>query len=335
MSVQSALVDEGFARDGNGLGAQTPSLRGPSSPLARRSSRKARRMRKIAAVLGLVVIVMLGSNAAAVPPAGQPQLPSPGSTVRIVAFKMVTPAPPKPGEPLSASLYRGGAVDVSVELENIGTKTATMTLRLSRGPGIAALVKTVDVPPKGNAPSGPTATATFTDDRGIVESCVPQAYSMSLEGPGADTRGRHASIVPTCSWEGKVEDEWASMPADRVDGAKKGKAYMKTVTVNTGATCLKGAQLRADVENASSKTGASLAVTAKSGDTVKGKSSPFSVPAHSLKSVTLGAGGGGGGVDVSVNLVDPTNSLASDIASRSVVVKFSRVCRLDTTNVGP
>ena len=289
-------------------------------------------MRKIAVVLGLLGMVTLSRNATAVAPAGpvQPQPAAPGATVFIVGFQNLTT---KTGDSSAASLYRGGPIDVSVELENRGAKTATMTVRLGAH-GLPSLARTVDVPPKGTVQTGTTTIVTFTDVNGITESCDPHTYSMTLEGPGADTRSRHASIVPHCSWDGTVEDAWASMPPDQVDAAKKGKAYMKSVIVTTGATCQTGAQLRADVENHSTNAGASLAVTATAAGTVKGKSVPFTLAVGAKKSVTLGAGGGGGGVDISVALQDPTHSLASDLAGRSLVVKFARACRLETTAVG-
>jgi hypothetical protein len=284
-------------------------------------------MRKVAFLAWVLGIATLALNATAVPllppptATTAPTLPPPssGAPVRIVGFAILTAPPP--------ALYRGGPIDVRVDVENIGTSTATIGVRLTHPP--IALVQTVEVPPKTTAQ--PTTGVTFTDEGGVDESCAPHTYSMTLMGAGTDTRGRRASVVPTCSWAPKVDDAWAAGIPDEV---QRTKAYFTSVTADGPIICSSGARIRTTVMNHTA-TSAYLAVRAKAGETLKGQSSPLTVVAGGSASVAFGGNGSGGGVpqQLDVLLVDPSPSPTADIANRKVVVGFNRACRLAATQV--
>jgi hypothetical protein len=246
-------------------------------------------------------------------------LPTAGSTVRIVAFTS-----------LFTGTYKGGPVDVRLDLENIGTTAATVTVRMSHeiGVGVSQLVT---VPPKSVTA---LTSVQLRDEKGIDESCTPHQYVMTLEGTGADLRTRRASIVPTCSWSGTFEDEWATLSAADRAAAQKGKTFLSSVVVSTGAMCQTPALLRATVKNQSATAGVSLGVSAKSGTEVRGHSLPLAVPVGGTVSTSFNAGSPGGSgtpADLSVTLVDSQHS--TEIVNRSLTVKLSRGCRLNGTPI--
>lgn len=281
-------------------------------------------MRRITLFVGLLGIALLASDATAEPAATAPSVPQPapaGTLVRIVGFANLTTSFP----------YAGGPVDVAIDLENAGATPATVMVRISHGHGTTSMSKSVTLQPKSVTPR---TTVKFTDAGGIDESCTPHTYSMSLEGPGVDTRTRFVSIVPTCTWSGSVEDGWASGPAE-AEVARKTKAFVHTVVVDQGATCQTPAKLTANVGNHAPKPAAALNVVAMAGGVARGKSQPFALPVGGKVAAPFQVASGGSPPDVSIQLVDPSGAFSSEIASHPLFVKWKRGCRLSTTQIGP
>ena len=299
-------------------------------------------MRKVAVTGGLLAIgafALFALKAAAIPPPPLPtstQTPGPTTpppastttTVRVVAFTNLSVSPtPQAGVPFTPYPYRGGPIDVSVDLENTGLSPASIQVRIAHETTL--LEQTVTVPPRGAGTStAPPTHVKFTDAKGVDESCGPHTYLIKIVGPGADTRDRRGIVTPTCAWAAKVEDAWNMMTPDRVEDAKKGKAYVNSVVVDSAPMCRAGMKLTANVMNRSAKPGSSLIVTAKTGATVKAQSLAFALPAEASKRVPL-VGAGGVFDSVDIGLLDPTNNLTASIATRSLVVRFERACHLD------
>ena len=304
-------------------------------------------MRRFAIVVGVLGMLALATSAGAVPPIVAPAPPSPtpvpypslAPTVSVVDFvlpqKKAPPGPPIPNpaaltNALSGS-YSGGPTQPEVVLKNTGTTVAKgIHVRLVHGGTV--LEQTVDVPPAPNhigSLQGPF-TVVFTDPSGVPESCSPHDYTLTLSGPGAETHQHHARITPSCSLGAKIEDAWNQMTPDHVAAAKKGTAFVSNVAVEVQPACNTGMRLKATVTNQSAKAGSSLIVSARQGDTVKGQSIAFALPAGGSKDTTATAAAGTA-EDLDVVLFDPTHILASAIASHSVKVKISRSCNLAAT----
>lgn len=282
-------------------------------------------MRRVVTCAGWIFAVSLPSLGLAVPPPAPttPRPPPPGSTVRIAKITNLTQ--PATGGP--AGSYRGGPVEIAVELENAGPAAATVTLRVKRAGFVFS--RAVTVPPRTSVPTVPVHV---TEPGGLGESCSPHTYAMTLEGEGADTRERHASLVPTCSWSGGVEDAWGGQVADAARGKK---AVITSVAIATAPTCKTPAKLTVAVANHAEKPAASLAVEARVGDQAQAMSSPIRVAARGKASVTVQVPGGEAPVEPRLWLVDPSGAFAGEIANRPLAVKWRRACRLAVTAVSP
>lgn len=281
-------------------------------------------MRRTLALFGMILASTLAGPVTAEPAAPAPTTPhppAPGTTVRIVKITNLTQ--PAAGDP--AGSYRGGPVEVAVDLENIGPAATTVTLRVKHDSFVFS--KAITVPPRTTAATTPV---TFTEPGGVDESCTPHQYGMSLEGEGADTRLRLASLVPTCTWSGAVEDAWGGQTTEAV---RRRKAFISSVDVVSGPTCKTPAKLTVGVANHAEKPAPSLAVQVKVGDDVRGTSPSIAVPSAGKGSVTVQSLGGEAPPDPRLWLVDPSSAFTSEIANRAIAVKWRRMCRLAVTQV--
>jgi hypothetical protein len=288
-------------------------------------------MRKVASVAGVLGVVTLAWNAAAIPteksPVQPPQAPPPqvvpaAPTVHVVGFRN-----------LHKGAYTGGPIVVEVDLVNDGPATATVSVRLAHI--LTMLEKTVEVPSTARAGSTrPVTKVTFTEPKGVEESCSPHSYFITLQGPAADTRLRNARVTPSCSFSTVVDDPWNHMTPDRAEDAKAGKAFVSNVVVETAPSCSVGMKLKATVLNMSSKGGSSIIASAKVGESVKAQSIAFALPAGASKDASLGLVPGVSG-DVDVTIFDPTHNLTPAIANHAITVKVARACTLDQGTLSP
>lgn len=115
---------------------------------------------------------------------------------------------------------------------------------------------------------------------------------------------------------------WTAPPS-----ACKGAAFVNNVAIETQPACNAGMRLKATVINHSPKAGASLIVSARHGDAVKGQSIAFALPVGGSKDTTATAAPGTA-EDLDVVMFDPFHNLTSVIANHSIKVKNSRSCGL-------
>jgi hypothetical protein len=288
-------------------------------------------MRKVASVAGVLGVVTLAWNAAAIPTERPPVQPPPQApqpqvlaapTVHIVGFRN-----------LHKGAYTDGPINVEVELVNDGPATATVSVHLAHQ--LTMLEKTVEVPVASRGTSSkPITKVTFTEPKGVEESCSPHPYFITLKGPAADTRMRSARIVPSCSFTTTVTDPWNQMTPDRAEDAKAGKAFVSNVVIETAPSCSVGMKLKATVLNMSPKGGSSIIAAAKTGEIVRAQSIAFALPAGASKDASLGLVPGVSG-DVDVTIFDPTHNLTPAIANHAITVKVARACTLDQGSLSP
>jgi hypothetical protein len=290
-------------------------------------------MRKVVFVAWVLLATLtLALDAVAVPPlpagtapATKPTTPPPAGSATIFVVGFTNQTVP------AGALYKGGPVDVKLDLENRGGTTASVKVRLSHT-SMTTLEQTVNVPPKATQA---LTSLVLTDTGGVDESCEPHVYGITLEGPGADTRPRRVNITPTCSWTPKLEDEWsAGIPED----VTKTMAYLSNVSVEGPILCASGPRFKMTVVNHTAKPAAYLSVYAGAGSPVKGQSQTpnFFVAPGGSTPVAFGGNGSGGGVPKSpqeITLFDPSGGLTKEIANRHIRVGFSRLCRLSTSGL--
>ncbi len=291
-------------------------------------------MRKLATMVGMLGLCTLCANgfAETVKPGTTPGAKTPGAALPGVASPpaMVPAVVPTlhimSVKPVIATGYTGGPLALEVVVENTGkyTSTAHIYSEIPTTNPAGFLEQDIQVP------AGATSKAIFKDPVGFgTDTCAPRPYLFKLAGlGGADGIARHAMITPTCSFTSKIVDPWNLAVPDRVEDAKKNKAYFTGAVLEHGPTCTMGVKFKGQVNNASAKAGTSVMLVGNVGDKIVAYSTAFALPPGTGKMVEANAAPGPVPPSMDVKLYDPTKNLTTSIENQGITITTTRSCSL-------